>query len=402
MYGFIEGATVGVTATSETNIVPIRALSDDEALAWIAGKGKTETSAAALARDWGWNDSKVRRRLASWSSAGVIKVKPGRRRGQSVITPVPASDAAAPAGRLGQATSPPEPVATPAADATTATAVHHPSTGVDHPPIATMPSSSTVAVPVAAGPASRARTTGLINLLAYAVAIALAGTAAYFSIRGMIVLFPGAPTAIVIMGVAMEAAKLISVAFLAHQWHLIGRLSRAVLITLVAGLAAINAAGVYSQLVAAHLGDRITATSTVETEASALAARTEVHSQAVADLDRRVSQIDAAIGEMVKRGRTTGALEAIGTQRKARDALVSERRREAETLANLKSEAGAITARVHRIEVEAAPIMYVAQLLGGTTEQAIRLLILLMVLTCDPLALALTATASRPKAKNAF
>ena len=52
-----------------------------------------------------------------------------------------------------------------------------------------------------------------------------------------------------------------------------------------------------------------------------------------------------------------------------------------------------------RIEVEAAPIMYVAQLMGGTTEQAIRLLILLMVLTCDPLALALTAAASRPKAK---
>jgi hypothetical protein len=34
-------------------------------------------------------------------------------------------------------------------------------------------------------------------------------------------------------------------------------------------------------------------------------------------------------------------------------------------------------------------MMYVAALFGGTTEQAIRLLILLMVLTCDPLAIAL-------------
>jgi hypothetical protein len=42
--------------------------------------------------------------------------------------------------------------------------------------------------------------------------------------------------------------------------------------------------------------------------------------------------------------------------------------------------------------------MYVAQLMGATTEQAIRLLILLMVMTCDPLALALTAAASRPRA----
>jgi hypothetical protein len=381
---------VGVTATSETNIIPIRALSDGEALAWIAGKGRTETSAAALARDWDWSPSKVRRRLASWSSAGMIKVKPGRHRGQTVITPVTEPAAASRAGRRGRGvvTSAPTLVA----EATTETAIDHPSIAVVRP-------SSAVAAPVAAGPAAGTRATGFVNALAYAVAVALAGIAAYFSIRGMIVLFPGAPTAIVIMGVAMEAAKLVTVAFLAHQWRLIGRLSRAVLVALVAGLAAINAAGVYSQLVAAHLGDRMTATSTVETEASALAARTEVQSQTVADLDRRLGQIDAAIGEMVKRGRTAGALEAIGAQRKIREALVGQRRHEADALADLKSEAGAVAAKGRQIEVEAAPIMYVAQLLGGTTEQAIRLLILLMVLTCDPLALALTAAASRPKGK---
>jgi hypothetical protein len=255
------------------------------------------------------------------------------------------------------------------------------------------------AAPQATGPVSRPRTTGFVNVLAYVVAVALAGIAAYFSIRGMIVLFPGAPTAIVVMGVAMEAAKLVTVAFLAHQWRLLGRLSRAVLVTLVAGLAAINAAGVYSQLVAAHFGDRFAATSAVETEASALAAKTEVQTQTVADLDSRVGQIDAAIAGMVKRGRTAGALEAIGAQRKLREALVSQRRHEAETLASLKSAAGAVAARSRQIEVEAAPIMYVAQLMGATTEQAIRLLILLMVLTCDPLALALTAAASRPRAQ---
>jgi len=258
-----------------------------------------------------------------------------------------------------------------------------------------------VAAPLAIGPVSgpalRSQATGFVNLLAYAVAVSLAGIAAYFSISGMIVLFPGAPAAIVIMGVAMEAAKLVTVGFLAHQWRLLARLSRAVLVTLVAGLAAINAAGVYSQLVAAHFGERVTATSAVETEAAGLAAKIEVQTQTVADLDRRAGQIDAAIAEMVKRGRAAGALEAIGAQRKLREALVSQRRHEADTLASLKSEAGAVAAKSRQIEVEAAPIMYVAQLVGATTEQAIRLLILMMVLTCDPLALALTAAASRPR-----
>jgi hypothetical protein len=230
-----------------------------------------------------------------------------------------------------------------------------------------------------------------VNGLTCAVAVALAGVAAYFSIRGMIVIFPGAPTAIIVMGIAMEAAKLVTVAFLAHEWRLLGRLSRAVLVASVAGLAVINAACVYSQLVAAHFGDQISTTSAVETEASALAAKIEVQTQTVADLDRRIGQIDVAIGEMFRRGRIAGALEAIGAQRTLREALVSQRRHEAETLAAFKSEAGAIAAKSRRIEVEASPIMYVAQLMGATTDQAIRLLILVLVLTCGSLTLALVA-----------
>src|SRR5215472_14465073 len=172
---FMAGATV----TSETNIVPIRALSDDDALAWIVGKGKVETSAAALARDWLWSPSKVRRRLASWSSAGLIKVKPGLG-GRTVITTVAEPVAASPAGRRGRAVvkSVPEPVAVRADDAATETAI-------DHLPSTVDPSSSTVEVPAVDIPAAvdrhaRARATGLINVLAYAVAVALAGIAAYF------------------------------------------------------------------------------------------------------------------------------------------------------------------------------------------------------------------------------
>jgi hypothetical protein len=52
----------------------------------------------------------------------------------------------------------------------------------------------TVTMPATAG----------IDLAAFAAAIALAGTAAFFSIRGMVVLFPGAPLAVVAMAVAME------------------------------------------------------------------------------------------------------------------------------------------------------------------------------------------------------
>jgi hypothetical protein len=393
------------TAAPKTNIVAMPALSDKEALARIIGK-RLETSMAELARDWRWSAAKVRHRLAKWSSAGHIEVKPGLGGRTVIAAPEPVASPPA-SGPVASAVTAPvasapvnrrhgEAIATPPAPEPIAEKATEPAVVPEAeaaPRTAIVPAPNVVAVPAAV----RARTTSFVNVLAYVAAVALAAIAAYFSIRGMIVLFPGSPIAIVVMGVAMEAAKLVTVAFLAHQWRLLDPLSRAVLVALVAGLAAINAAGVYSQLVAAHFGDRISATSAVETEASALAAKTEVQTQTVADLDRRIGQIDAAISEMVRRGRTSGALEAIGAQRKLREALVSQRRHEAETLATLKSEAGAVAAKSRQIEVEAAPIMYVAQLMGATTEQAIRILILLMVMTCDPLALALTAAASRPR-----
>ena len=65
-------------------------------------------------------------------------------------------------------------------------------------------------------------------------------------------------------------------------------------------------------------------------------------------------------------------------------------------LADLKAEHAALVATGHKIETETAPIRYVVELLGTDTdsEKAIRWLIALMVLCCDPLAIALTAAAS--------
>ena len=64
--------------------------------------------------------------------------------------------------------------------------------------------------------------------------------------------------------------------------------------------------------------------------------------------------------------------------------------------AALKAERASLSARGKQIETEAAPIRYVAEFFGADTdsERAIRWLIALMVLCCDPLAIALTAAAS--------
>jgi hypothetical protein len=171
-----------------------------------------------------------------------------------------------------------------------------------------------------------------VDIVAYMAAIGLAGAAAWFSIKGMVVLFPGAPTAVVAMAVAMETAKLVTAGWLASRWRATVWLWRLVLAALVLGLALINATGVYAQLVAAHVGLRGEAAAAVETRDAEIVSRIDVQAHIVADLDTRVSQIDAAISEATRRGRTNAALSAIEGQKRARAGLTDARKREADTL----------------------------------------------------------------------
>jgi hypothetical protein len=165
----------------------------------------------------------------------------------------------------------------------------------------------------------------------------------------------------------METAKLVTAGWLARRWRVTAWVWRLTLAGLVAGLAVINATGVYAQLVAAHVGERGAATPAIETQDAALAARIDVQAHTVADLDRRLNQVDVAIEEAAKRGRTTTALTAIEAQRKRREALAGQRQREASTLADVKAERAALSAKGRQIETEAAPIRYVAELFGADT-----------------------------------
>jgi hypothetical protein len=226
-------------------------------------------------------------------------------------------------------------------------------------------------------------------------AAALAAVAAYFSVSGMTEIFPGAPAAIVALAGTMEATKLVTAGWLARHWRSTGGLLRTVLITLVTGLAAINAAGVYGRLVEAHVGVRVAASSSIDERTGALDARIDAQTRTVAGFDQRLGEIDAAIGKLTEKGRAATALNAMASQRRTREALIADRSREAAVLVDLRSERAKLDAERQRAEAANGPIVYMAALMGVPVELAIRWLILLMALTCDPTAIALTVAASR-------
>jgi hypothetical protein len=143
-------------------VSPIRTFEDEEALAWLKTQpgGRISLPPAELGRRFGWTPQRTGRRLKAWKKARLIT-----KRGNTVTVATEARQKAAfkdvvvDRQHLDQASEILSSV-TPSKAAPITPSVT-PSTGVD--------------------------------IAAYIAAIALASAAAWFSIRGMVVLFPGSP-----------------------------------------------------------------------------------------------------------------------------------------------------------------------------------------------------------------
>jgi len=60
----------------------------------------------------------------------------------------------------------------------------------------------------------------------------------------------------------------------------------------------------------------------------------------------------------------------------------------------MQAQRAALTTERERVEAAAGPLKYLAVMVGTDAETAVRWLILLMVLCCDPAAIALTIAAA--------
>ncbi|MET0221237.1 MAG: hypothetical protein ABW213_11315, partial [Tardiphaga sp.] len=235
------------------------------------------------------------------------------------------------------------------------------------------------------------------DYLAYLAAVALASVAGYFSVSGMAEIFPGAPWEVMTLAATMEAGKLIIVGWLAAHWRDSGWRLRCMLTLLVLGLALINGIGVFGKLVEAHVGAVTGVQAQVAGKLETMDVRINAQASTLADLDRRIAQIDSAVDEATKRGRVNAAMALAEQKRKERDALSQQRGREAATLTTLRTERASLGGERAHAEAAAGPVRYLATLAGTDTETAVRWLILLMVACCDPAAIGLTIAAAGRK-----
>jgi hypothetical protein len=232
------------------------------------------------------------------------------------------------------------------------------------------------------------------RVAAYLAAISLASAAAYFSIGGLVELFPAQAIPVAVLGALLEVAKLVMCAWLTAHGGQASGLLRAVMIGLVVGLITINAGGTFARLIEAHYSLSDEASTAVGEKAGALDAKIAEQERRVAGVEKQDSEIADVISTMTTKGQTKTALQALGQQQARRDAIGNARQAEADKLVDLKAQRSHLEAEGRRVFAATGSARFLAAQLGTDAETVIRWLVLILVLLTDPTAIALTIAAT--------
>jgi hypothetical protein len=157
----------------------------------------------------------------------------------------------------------------------------------------------------------------------------------------------------------------------------------------------LNAIGAYGFLAKAHIGHAVDGDVAMVSVAAEIDANVAIQAGVVADLDRRIAQIDGAVDKATTKGRTKSAMELATDQRRVRAELVAQRTAEAKTIAGLQVERAKVDGVRWKVEADLGPVKYLATLLGVSDDVVLRLFILAVALLLDAAAVLLLAAATR-------
>jgi outer membrane murein-binding lipoprotein Lpp len=238
------------------------------------------------------------------------------------------------------------------------------------------------------------------------VALALSTIAAWYSIVGLTAIFAAAVIPIIIMGSALELAKIITTVWLRKYWQRCTWIMKVYLVPAVVALALLTSMGIFGFLSKAHL-DQAVPSSDIAAKVSLLDEKIKTERDNIDAAKRALTQMDSQVDQML--GRTDsdrGAERAVQIRRqqaKERNALQNDIAKSQAVIAKLNEERAPIASELRKVEAEVGPIKYIAALIYGDNpdanllERAVRWVIILLVIVFDPLAIMLVIAANQSK-----
>lgn len=239
----------------------------------------------------------------------------------------------------------------------------------------------------------------MINYLALLVALSLSGVSGYYSIVGLAAIFASAFWPIIFMGCVLEAGKLVTASWLYNNWSIAPTILRCYLTTAVVILMFITSMGIFGFLSKAHIEQTVQLNSGTSDQVKVIESKLSFENKSIADLDKQIAQIDAAIDKLTDKGQANSSLRAAEGQRKTRDSLALKKQSHIEIVSNLSQQKIKLDTDVKRAEAEVGPLKYIAELAyenadSNQLEKSVRMVILIIVLVFDPLAVILMIAAN--------
>jgi len=246
-------------------------------------------------------------------------------------------------------------------------------------------------------------------------ALAVSGSAAFYSITGLSKLFAGASTEVIIMASSLEAAKLVMASLLYQYWDKLGKLLRTYLTIALLILIGITSAGIYGFLSGAYQ-DTANKASVVDKETQVYKVKKERFEQTKVDYTTEKQRLDADISQLrnaLATGSTTQSVDAKTGQIVTRANNANRKTFEAQLNSAIQNKQivddkiiaanDSITAldmKILEIESKAelagelGPLKYISKLTGKPMDQIINWFLLVIIFVFDPLAICLVIAAN--------
>ena len=239
--------------------------------------------------------------------------------------------------------------------------------------------------------------------LALITSISIAGVAAWYSIVGLMAIFAGATIAIAIMGGVLEVGKLVTAAWLHANWKAAPWLMKSYLTLAVLVLMVITSLGIFGFLSKAHLEHTISTGGTNDLRITNLERQIQNEERTISDSTVVIDQLDTTVATLLEYDRVRGPDGAVATRKaqgEEREAMNAAINQGYAKIEELQTQLTPLQQEKLAIEVEVGPLKYIAEMVYGEEnakdyfDEAVRGVIILIIVCFDPLAVVLLLAAS--------
>jgi len=236
---------------------------------------------------------------------------------------------------------------------------------------------------------------GLLTLL---TALAISTVAAWYSIIGLMAIFAGATTAIMIMGIVLEIGKLICASWTFTNWRKCPVIMKTYFIVAVIVLMLITSLGIFGFLSRAHI-TQSNPTSLMEERIERIELKVNQRQVQIGRYQGRLDTLDQALQRYIELGAISKGLAKIGAMDNETNLLKTKIQGLENEIDGLMDEKYELKTNLSLAEVETGPIKYVASMLydevsASELETAVRWIIILLIFVFDPLAVVLVIAAN--------